>query len=282
MTWFIAIGLAWGIGAGSARAQDLEKIRTLYIAAAYEDALAAMPAPESASTEVEQFRALCLLALGREDDARAAIERLVKGSPLFKPSEDDMSPRMRGMFASVRVALIPDLARAAYVDAKKAFEAKKGPEATAGFTRTIELIDSLPEESRGPLEDIRLLAAEFSDLAAARAPKAEPAPPTTPAAEPEHPPAPAGAIVPAVAIDERLPAWNPPDVATARTEYIGVMRVEIGVDGRVTSATILEPSHPAYDVAALQAAKRWVYRPATRGGKPIPSQKDIRVRLVPR
>ncbi len=280
MKSFVAIVLAWGIGAGTAGAQDLEKIRTLYIAAAYEDALAAMPAAESTSTEVEQFRALCLLALGREDDARAAIERLVKGSPLFKPSADDMSPKMRAMFAGVRASLIPDLARSAYAEAKKAFEAKKVPEATAGFTRTVELIDSLPEESRGPLEDIRLLATEFGELAEARASKPEPPAETKPSADPPLPvPAP---IVQAVAIEERLPAWNPPDVTTARTEYVGLVRVEIGVDGKVTNATILEPSHPAYDVTVLQTAKRWVYKPATRAGKPIPSQKDIRVRLVPR
>jgi len=203
---FVAIMLAWGIGAGAAGAQDLEKIRTLYIAAAYEDALAAMPAPDATSTEVEQFRALCLLALGRDDDARAAIERLVKKSPLFRPSADEMSPKMQALFSTVRAGLIPDLARSTYAEAKKAFEAKRDTEATAGFTRTIELIDSLPDENRGPLEDIRLLAAEFSDLATARAPKPEAPPATKPAADPEVPAAPAGPFVPAVAIDERLPA----------------------------------------------------------------------------
>lgn len=281
MKSFVAILLAWGIGAASAAPQDLEKIRSLYVAAAYEEALAAMPAPESASSEVEQFRALCLLALGREADARAAIERLVKASPLFKPSEEDVSPKMRTMFASVRAALIPDVARSTYAEAKKAFEAKRDPEAVAGFDRTVELIDSLPEDSRGSLQDIRLLATEFSELAAARAPKPEPVPPApTPAADAAA--APAGPVVVAVAVDERLPPWNPPDMVTARTEYTGLLRVEIGEDGRVTNASIVEPSHPAYDVTVLQAAKRWVYKPATRGGKPIASQKDIRVRLVPR
>jgi TonB family protein len=88
--------------------------------------------------------------------------------------------------------------------------------------------------------------------------------------------------VAAVAVEERLPAWNPPDVPTARTEYVGVVRIDIGADGRVSNATIVEPSHPAYDVMVLQAAKRWVYKPATRGGTPVASQKDIRIRLVPR
>ena len=108
--------------------QDMERVRALYVAAAYEEALAAMPAGLStaAGTELEQYRALCLLALGREADARATIERLVKAHPTFVPPADDVSPRMRALFTTVRSALMPALAKQAYVDAKAAYEAKTG------------------------------------------------------------------------------------------------------------------------------------------------------------
>ncbi len=66
-----------------------------------------------------------------------------------------------------------------------------------------------------------------------------------------------------------------------RTEYVGVLRVRIGADGRVASATIVKVTHPAYDNAALRAAKAWMYRPATRGGQPVAAQKDIQIRLLP-
>lgn len=264
---------------GTVHAQDVDRIRTLYIAAAYEEALAAMPAPGDANTEIEQFRALCLLALGREEDARTAIERLVKAQPMFKPSSDDLSPKMQALFGSIRATLIPDVAREAYAAAKKEFEAKKDAEAQAGFERTIALIDSLPEESRGPLADIRLLASEFNDLSVARQPKPTPVPALPPAAKPSVP---LGPYAPPTPITEQLPPWNPPDAVTARSEYIGLLRIEIGPDGKVSSAIVVEPSHPAYDVAVLQAVKRWVYKPATRAGEPVASQKEIRLRLVPR
>src|SRR5687768_1120403 len=154
--------------AGTLHGQDVDRIRTLYIAAAYEEALAVMPAPGAASTEIEQFRALCLLALGREGDARTAIERVVKAQPMFAPSTDDLSPKMQALFASIRATLIPDIVREVYAAAKKDFEAKKDQEAQAGFQQAMALIDSLPEESRSGLADLRVLASEFNDLSVAR------------------------------------------------------------------------------------------------------------------
>jgi protein TonB len=85
-----------------------------------------------------------------------------------------------------------------------------------------------------------------------------------------------------VAIDERLPPWNPPDSASMRTEYLGLLRVSIGEDGQVVSAEIVKSSHPSYDMVVARAAKDWRYKPATRGGKPVASQKEIQIRLVPR
>lgn len=270
------------LAGGPLAAQDVDRIRTLYVAAAYEEALAAMPLADEGSAEIEQFRALCQLALGREGDARGTLERLVKANPLFQPSGDELSPRMLGLVAAVRAGILPDLARAAYRTAKVAYEARRDGEAAAGFTRAVDLIDSLPEADRGALTDIRLLASEFKELAAGRA--ATTAPDRAENTKPASPPAPARAApyVGPVAISEQLPQWNPPDLVAARSEYQGLLRVQIGADGQVTGAAIVQPSHPAYDVLVVQAARRWRYAAATRGGEPVPSQKEIRIRLVPR
>jgi TonB family protein len=261
-------------------APNVERIRALYASASYEEALAAIPSDVNgeALIEVEQYRALCLLALGREAAAVAAIERLVKIHPTYQPSASDISPRMRTMFADVRSKLVPDFARQAYADAKKAFDAKETEAAHAGFKRTLEVIDSLPESDRDSVADLRLLASGFLDLSAAR-PAPEPPAPVNNIPEKR---APAGEYVPPVAVREQLPVWNPPDSRAMTTEYTGMLRILIGEDGRVRTATMVESAHPLYDAAAVRAAKTWIYKPATRGGQPVVSQKDIQVRLMPR
>ena len=263
-------------------AQDLARVRTLYVDAAYEEALAAMPATTAgiSSPELEQYRALCLLALGREDDARITIERLVNARPMFRVEGADVPPRMVALFGSVRAQVLPGVVKAAYAEAKGAYESKDHSAAAGRFAQVLELIESLPAEARGPLEDLRVLASDFRDLALARAK------PIAPASEPERPaaapPKAAGPFVAAVAVSEALPVWTPNDAHSRITTFEGVLRLQIGEDGRVTGAEIVRPSHPAYDVAVLQAAKKWVYTPATRGGQAVPSQKEIRIRLVPR
>lgn len=265
-----------------AAAQDMDRVRALYVAAAYEEALAAMPTATSSviGTELEQYRALCLLALGREDEARATVEGLVKAHPEFVPPAEDVSPRMRTIFLSVRGALMPEIVKQAYVDAKEAYESRDGAAAQAGFQRTLELIDSLPDEDRSALADLRLLAGEFHELSARRAAApVEPAPAPVPAlpAAPEDDP-----IVPAVALRQELPPWNPQDPVARQTDYTGRLRVHIGGDGRVSHAEMVAPTHPAYDASVLREARNWMYRPATRGGRPVASEREIEIRLRPR
>jgi TonB family protein len=268
--------------AAPAAAQDLDRVRALYVAAAYEDALAAMPSEASftVGAEIEQYRALCLLALGREDDARATIERLVKAHPTFVPSAVEVSPSMRALFTSVRSGLMPGIAKQVYIDAKAAYESKNRDVARAGFQRTLDLIASLPEEDRAALADLRLLAGEFHELSAPR--PAAPVEPSVPAAKSPGEAAAPAPFVPAVVVSQELPAWSPPDAVSRSNEYTGLLRVHIGADGGVTSVAVVEASHPAYDAAVLRAAKSWAYRPATRGGKPVASEHDIEIRLRPR
>jgi TonB family protein len=260
-------------------AQDVERVRALYVAASYEEALAAIPRVTSPAVrlEVEQYRALCLLALGREAEASNAVEQIVRENPTYLPTSTEMSPRMLSIFAAARVKLLPDIARQVYADGKTAFDSGDDEAAGAAFTRAMAIADTMPEDLRGAVADLRLLAAEFLDLTLARA-KPRPGSPSTAGALPAVIPSDAGPV----AIEEQLPPWNPPDSAALRSEYTGVLRVQIGEDGRVRSADIVDSSHPTYDVLAARAARGWVYEPATKGGQPVPSHKDIQIRLVPR
>lgn len=271
-----------------AGAQTIDRVRELYIAAAYEEALAAIPPVVADSnaggrTEIEEYRALCLLALGREGEATAVIERLVRSDPTFVLAPDS-SPRMRAVFEDARVRLVPGLARQTYAAAKTAFEARDATTARSGFTRTVELIDSLPENQRAQLADLRLLASGFLELSAARADAAAALPPDV--GEPVARPEPVRAVKPLytapVVVREELPVWVPPDAVAQHTEYNGLLEIDIGVDGRVVEVRVAKPSHPVYDAAVIRAARQWTYKPATRNGQPVASLKTIQLRLVPR
>ena len=69
----------------------LAAARELYAAAAYEDALAVLSKlPDTGRPDeqrvIEQYRALCLLALGRTGEAEHAIEAVVLGDPSYRPA----------------------------------------------------------------------------------------------------------------------------------------------------------------------------------------------------
>src|SRR5215813_11211125 len=154
-------------------ADSLADARDLYAAAEYEDALALLnklqpgehPAEERRA--IEQYRAYCLLALGRSADAEQAIAAVVNATPLYKPSGSDVSPRVRSAFSDVRRRVLPSVIQEKYADAKAAFERKDFPVAAAAFTEVVEAMsdpDVVELVKQPPLSDLRVLAIGFRDL----------------------------------------------------------------------------------------------------------------------
>lgn len=292
-----ALLVAWD--GGPQPADGMEAVRQFYAAADYESALAeieelsALERPADAA-EFGRYRALCLIALGRMGDAETAIEQVLRLNPSYQPAEEE-APRVRSAYASVRARVLPQLTRAAYGDAKAAYDRRDYATATAGFDRTIALLDML--ESADPtLGDLRTLASGFLDLsraatvAAAPAPQPEPvasspvAPPPV-AAPPIAEPVPDAELTtsPPVVVAQPLPAWNPAFFGTQyQSEFRGAVEVTIDERGRVTEARIVEPIHPAYDLQLLEAARAWRYEPARLGQQPVASVKRVDVVLRPR
>lgn len=288
----LAVSFALLMAAGLGRdaqgpSNPLERVKALYAAAAYDDALAALPEAGGplAGPAVEEFRALCLLALGREADAEGALGRALAADPTFAPTGADAPPRLVSAFERARLRMLPDLVNRSYAEAKRAFEGRDHQAAIAGFERVLALVDLAPEGASSAVEDVGLLATEFLDLTRARAHTPPPAPP----AKVEEPAsAAAGSLAPgvplrlAVPVRQELPPWNPSDSIARTSTFDGVIRVTVGEDGRVRGVRVLKPSHPAYDTLLIQAARRWVYEPALRGGVAVSSQLDIEIRLRPR
>jgi protein TonB len=136
---------------------------------------------------------------------------------------------------------------------------------------TVSLLESMEPQARKPLEDLELLARGFLDLARSPVPAPLVATPPAPASNPAAPAA--GKPVRAVATDQRFPAWRSGRLPTETLR--GIVRVQIDATGAVSSAEIVAPTDPHYDRDVLNAARQWRYRPATRDGRPLPSELEV-------
>src|SRR6476660_8050192 len=137
--WIGSLVAAAVLKAATAQDRDLSAARELYASAAYEDALVALNRlrstdhPPSQSPIIEQYRAFCLLALGRATDAEQAIEAVVTAEPSYLPSDSDASPRVRSAFTTVRRRMLPAIIQQQYGQAKAAFDRKEWAVAADGF-----------------------------------------------------------------------------------------------------------------------------------------------------
>lgn len=275
-------------------AQSISAARELYASARYDEALALLngirpvdAAPPNERKTIEQYRSLCLLALGRGAEAEAAITAVIRVDPFYQPSEAEASPRVRATFADVRQRLLPDMATARYAEARQAYDRKQFPEAAQRFRDLVTLLDD--PQMGGRLGDLRTLAAGFVELATVAA-----APPPPPA-EPEPAPAPtkpAGPVVPTVYLADE-PGIVPPvtirqDVPTVppaisrMTKAQGLVDLVIDNRGRVTSVVLRSSLHPVYDSMLVNAAKDWKYEPATLNNVPVQFRKILQLTTTQR
>lgn len=277
-----------GSATASRVAESISTARELYAAARYDEALAVLDELTTSATTVpaerkaiEQYRSLCLLALGRGEEAEAAIANVVRVDPFYQPGESEASPRVRTTFADVRQRLLPDLATARYAEAKSLYDRKAFAEAEVRFRELMMLLDD--PQMQGRLADMRTLASGFVELsAAAAAPPPEPEPPPV---EPEAPPVvPAepriytgedDGVVPPEIIRQDVP--QVPSAIMGMTRERGVIDVVIDEQGRVISMTMRARIHPVYDTALMNAARDWKYKPATLDGQPVQYRKLLQI-----
>ena len=282
--------LVWmTIDAPPAGAQaSIARAKELYASASYDEALTVLeqlerePAHE-ASIEIAQYRVFCLLALDRSAEARQVIEAMITLDPFYRPSDAQTPPRIRGMIDDVRKALLPVIVRNTYAQAKAAFD-RKDAEATRQFERVLALLDDPDMANNGPAADLRTVATGFRDLSKAVAAAQAPPAPSEPApARPTVSPAPEAApitIVPPTTLSQPLPRWTP-STRDAALDYRGAIEVSIDERGFVSAVAMRQSVHPAYDQELLRIARTWKYKPATKDGQPIPSQKVVEIQLTP-
>jgi len=271
------------------RDNPLTAARDLYASARYDEALAVLNGLPSDNTiadrkSIEQYRSLCLLALGRGSEAESAIAAVVTADPLFMPGETDASPRVRTAFSEVRQRLLPQITTNRYAAAKAAYDRKEYDSAQTQFRELITLLED--PQMNGKQADMRTLAKGFLDLAtAAAAPPPEPkkadppvsapvAGPVPPKAEKIWSPEDAG-VVPPVALRQDVPRV-PLNIAPVARDR-GLLEIVIDEQGRVMSMTIRMSVHPIYDPLLLSSARDWRYKPATVNGMPVKFRKVIQI-----
>jgi TonB family protein len=292
------------VQAGAAGAQDsLATAKQLYASAAYDEALAMLDRLKSggasdpaATSLIEQYRAFCLLAVGRQPDAERAMESLVAGDPSFRP-DDAVSPRLQSVFRDVRKRTLPGVIRQRYANAKASFDEKAYETAADQFDAVLKLIEAPDVVASDPaLADLRTVAVGFRDLARAAAASAASAAAAASSAAPgsslPNPAAPAApeprpvravyavddpGITAPVAITQNLPPW-PQGIpkATVRGRR-AVLDITINEAGNVESVVVRESIVDWYDEALVKEAKGWSYKPASKEGTPVRYRKLMQV-----
>jgi hypothetical protein len=275
--------------AASVQAQDgeLAAARDLYASAAYDDALAMLNRlrssdhPPSQLRAIEQYRAFCLLALGRAADAEQAIEAVVTAEPSYNPSDSDASPRVRSAFTTVRRRMLPVIIQQKYGQAKAAFDRKEFAAAADGFGQVLAALDDpdvAAEAKQPPLSDLRMLVLGFAELSA----RAATPPPVQVAAPPPSPPAPPriytaadSNVVPPGTISQVLPSF-PGQAVVPRA---GMLDVVIDEAGAVESAVMRTSVTSTYDALVVAATNSWRFKPATVNGTPVKFRKIVQISI---
>ena len=298
----LAIGLAlWLLAlpqdrpAGAPVSDTVAAAKTLYAAGAYEEAIARLGSPDApgASAEGEQYRALCLLALGRSDDAKLAIEQLVTRNPFFTLYNSDVSPRLVTLLRDVRRRVLPARVRSLYAAARVDFEQRQYSKAATQLNEMIMLLaDEDLAADQASFGDLKLLAEGFlllSEREIAAATRAAEIGVAKPAERTDPAPVPVRLysvedrdVVAPVEVSRTMPAWTLPNNAAQAVEYRGVLRIVIDEQGRVELAALMQPVSPSYDPVLIAAAKDWKFKPAMKNGSPVRYQKLIGVVLKPR
>src|SRR5947207_7326605 len=141
------IALALALLLATSDQDAVNTARDLSASAAYEDALAIlnrMPEasrPPEEARAISQYRAFCLLALGRNAEAERAIETVISREPTYRPAANDVSPRVRAAFTDVRRRMLPAIIQQKYASSKEAFDRKEYEAAVAGFGQLLDVMN---------------------------------------------------------------------------------------------------------------------------------------------
>jgi TonB family protein len=251
---------------------ELDGVKDLYASAAYEDALKGLTALEGREdpNQLDQYRALCLVGLGRVAEADQTLERIVLRSPTFQIPEKEVSPAFLARFMGVRKRVLPGAANGLYARAKASYDVKDYDAAASQLQELLILLRAEGAVGNSSLAGLQQTTEGFLRLIdAERA-----------AVNREVYTALDFSVTPPVEIERMLPPWNPPAQQSWRW-FRGVVEIVVNEGGHVESARMAEPLADFYDGSLLEAARTWRFKPAQRDGQPVKYRKRVEVTMRP-
>jgi tetratricopeptide (TPR) repeat protein len=258
-------------------AQDLlHDARSLYESADYEEALQLLnryadetrdPPAAPRHDIADEYRALCLLALNRQDEAELVLARILAHNPFYVPSLSDPAPRFRSAVVKARNDVTPLVARRIYDEAKAAFDRRRYNEATAALEQLLRVVqyDGLNADVVNGLSELARMSRNLLEVSRH--------------SQTVYMAGDAG-VQPAQAMSQIVPD---PSVISKRitSPRSGTLELVIDPSGAVESATLSAPIHPDYDRLLLEAARSWTYRPARLDGRSVLWRTTVTIQLAP-
>jgi len=169
----VVIGIALTLaGVGLGAQNTLSAAKELYVSAAYEEALSALSNLSETETapdvtrQIDEYRAFCLYALGRTNEAQSIAESLIRKNPMLRLDSGDASPRIQQMFTDVRKRLLPTLIREQFKAARADVDQKRYRDAETPLTEARLMIveaEKIGVKDEG-LSDLGVLVDGFLQL----------------------------------------------------------------------------------------------------------------------
>jgi hypothetical protein len=215
------------------------------------------------SPRESERRARELFEGGRADEASAAFDDLVRSNPLYEPRRTDLTPEALAAFRKSQQTILPEKVRSNVDRAKAALGGGDYDAATRLIREALAIGDRHPEvtsaEQRERLEDLL----DEARLAAATA---------TEVIYNEGDPG----ITPPRQLTRQMPVTGPQGIPSNR---VGWLDMVIGKDGTVVNVKLTTPLNRYHERMIVSPAKAWMFRPATRNGKPVLCRIRLKVNL---
>lgn len=163
------------------------------------------------------------------------------------------------------------------LDAKKKQAEKEQAQAAAAAAAAAAKAAAATQAPATPAPAATAAATPPPAAAAPKPTPAAPAPTPPPVAEAPAPAAPAGETHPAQLVKSAAPSYPPEAV---RSHKDGWVQVEFTVDasGNVTDAKVANADPPRlFNTAALDAVRRWTFKPRMENGKPVEERMSRRI-----